>query len=613
MNTESHLLRVAAARADFLENGRDGAAGMPKVVSASWERSQAAGVDAFSPASDFSEDFDTASLLVRCARPVLERLGSDTADMPLVIGLTDVKARLVQRIDSSPSVARLLDRVEFAPGFNYAESRMGTNGVGTVLEAGEAVSIVGPDHFTEHLQPFACTGAPVIDPVTGRVEGVLDISCLTPSWSPLMHMLVKSAAEDIGRNMLLDRSQSQQAIFDNYLRVVARGPRNAVFAFGESIFMANPQAQRQFDPADQQLIRDHATFLMTRRSRANDTIMLGDGRMVQVRGTRILVGAEVAGMVVIAEPTASRQLDSAVQFTEQILPQVAVATSQTSQIAGSLSSPPDSIAGGHTPAWTKACVELRTALSNGATTVVVGETGTGKFTLIAEIFQTLHPTGRSVSVDADQITGAAGRGNLTSLLSDIEGNTLLIVRNIDCADTEAVEQLEELFAFSRADHPACLMATLSDTSLDSDLPFHALLKHFQTAITLPPLRCRTEDLPAITAAVLREIAPQRRVRLSPEAQRLVQRYSWPRNISQLRDALTYALRKRPVGEIQAEDLPAYCHTAPRHTLSPLERAERDAIVAALQEYEGNKLVAANHLGMSRSSLYRKLKVYGISL
>jgi transcriptional regulator of acetoin/glycerol metabolism len=47
-------------------------------------------------------------------------------------------------------------------------------------------------------------------------------------------------------------------------------------------------------------------------------------------------------------------------------------------------------------------------------------------------------------------------------------------------------------------------------------------------------------------------------------------------------------------------------------LSPLATAERDAIVAALREHHGNRVVAASHLGMSRSSLYRKLRTYNIT-
>lgn len=613
-NTENRLLRVAAARADFLESGRAGAAGVPEVLAASWERSQAAGVDIAQPHTDYDEEYDAGSLLMRCARPVLQQLGNDTAELPLVIALTDHRARLVHRIDSSSAVGRLLDRVHFAPGFSYAESAMGTNGVGTVLEAGQPVSVVGPEHFTENLQAFACTGAPILDPVTGRVGGVLDISSLTHAWSPLMHTLVKSAAKDISRNLLLDRSQSQQAIFDTYLRVVARTSGQAVFAFGESVFTANAQAQAMFDGQEQQILRDHATFLTRRRGRASDTVMLPDGRMVHVRGTRILADSEVAGMVVIAEVVTDRQEATSSGFAERVLPQVAVATPQTSRIAGDLHRPHDAIAGGSSPAWVRACNELREALEYERPAVVMGETGTGKFTLVAEIFHASYPGGRSVSIDAGQLTGEGAPTDVDSLLSPQGEPTLLIVRNLDEASTDGVEQLDGIFAaVTRQQGPTWFVATLSDSSLDSDLPFHTLLGHFDVAITVPPLRCRTEDLPGITSSVLREIAPSRRVRLSPEAHRVVARYSWPRNVAQLREALVHALRQRPVGEIQKEDLPGYCHTACRRTLTPLETAERDAIVAALQKHDGNKVAAAENLGMSRSSLYRKLKAYEITV
>ncbi|GAA3143969.1 hypothetical protein GCM10020255_021490 [Rhodococcus baikonurensis] len=77
-------------------------------------------------------------------------------------------------------------------------------------------------------------------------------------------------------------------------------------------------------------------------------------------------------------------------------------------------------------------------------------------------------------------------------------------------------------------------------------------------------------------------------------------------------ALISALRKRPVGEIQAEDLPSSCRTISPRTLTTLEAAERDAIANALSEYGGNRVKAATALGMSRSSLYRKLKSYAIA-
>lgn len=613
-NSPARMLRVAAARADFLEYGGSGAAGVSDVVAASWERSQAAGVDVSHPNSAFAGDVDAASLLIRSARPVLQQLEADTADMPLVIALTDNKARVVQRIDSSAAVARLLDRVDLAPGFDYSESTMGTNGIGTVFEAGQPISVVGPEHFSENLHLFACTGAPVIDPVTGRVEGVLDISTLSQAWSPLMHTLVKSAAKDIGRNLLLDRGQSQQAIFDTYMKATVRSSRQAVFAFGDSVFMANPAAQQLFDGDEQRILREHATFLMARKDRASDTLALPGGeRLVHIRGTRILAGSEVAGMVVIAELVAVPQPASPGDFCEQRLPQIAIATPHTSQLADGLSRSRESMAGGRSPAWVRGCTELRAALEQATPALVVGESGVGKFTMVAELFHAVYPGARSISVDATQLGVEGSSSDLVTLLGNPEEPTLHIIRDIDQASTDGVEWLEKYFtAVEALDGPVWVVATGSDSAAAADLPFRELLHHFEVSITLPPLRCRTDDLPAITSALLRGVAPDRRVRLSPGSQRLIARYSWPRNISQLREALVHAVRRRPVGEIQESDLPGYCQTASRHALTPLEAAERDAIVAALRDTGGNRVAAAAHLGMSRSSLYRKVKTYGIT-
>jgi transcriptional regulator of acetoin/glycerol metabolism len=539
--------------------------------------------------------------------------------MNLAIALTDSRARVIQRVDVSPAVGRLLDRIYFAPGFDYAEGTMGTNGVGTVLEAGQPISIVGPEHFTENLQPFACTGAPVIDPLTGRLEGILDVSTLSQSWSPLMHTLVKSAAKDIARNLLMDRSQAQQALFDTYLRTDARSTKHAVFAFTESIFIANAAAQALFNPGEQQAIRQHSTFIMGRRDRVSDTVTLASGLLVQVRGTRIVAGGDTAGLVVIAELLTNRLSEGLAAspsagsgFHERVLPQVAVANAQTRLLVSDLRRGREPIAGGTSPAWIRACDAVREALGSKTPTIVLGETGTGKFTLVTELFHADHPGGRSIAVDARQLDNG-GDSDIHALIDRCREETLFVVRNIDQAGTEAVEHLDQFFASVAASSaPVSFAATLSDSSLDSDLPFHTLLSHFHAAVTIPPLRCRTEDLGHVVAGIVREVAPSRRVRLSPEAERTIARYSWPRNVLQLREALAHALRMRPVGEIQQRDLPSYCYTNSRKSLTPLETAERDAIIAALKEHEGNRVAAAQHVGMSRSSLYRKIKAYGIT-
>lgn len=601
---DNPLLRAAADRMAFLEFGRPSVAGVSDLVVASWERSRDAGVDVIRPISTFTDAVDTDSLLARAARPVLEQLGDDTsaAHLPLAIGLTDRKVRVVQRIDSSSTGTRLFDRVQYAPGFDFSEAAVGTNGAGTVFESGQAASIVGPEHYSESLENFAACGAPILDPVTGRVEGVVAIATLTQAWNPVMHVLVKNAAKEISRNLLLDRSQTQQAVFDAYLRVTARSNRAAVFAFGTALLIASPAAQQMFDAAEQQVLRDHATFLLAGRERASDTVVLpGSQRVVRIRGTRVFAGAQVAGTLMIAEPVRSGRAGAAGQS-----PVPAVLPVEVPTLFGS----PQSLASGRSPAWVRACGELRDALENLMPVLLVGEAGVGKFTLATQLFQSVHPGGRIVTVDAGR---HANDGKDGPLPNDSGQPTLYIARNVDQADAEDIGALDRYFAVVESvDAPSWRVATVSHDPDGSAPALGALLGHFDAAITVPPLRYRTDDLPGIAAALLRGIAGERRVRLGPAAHRLIGRYSWPGNIAELRDALEHALRKRQVGELTDTDLPGYCQSVSRRALTQLEVIERDAIVTALRQANGSRVAAAAQLGMSRSSLYRKLKTYGIT-
>ena len=283
MDTANRRLRVAAARVGFLTSGSSDGSDVTDVVAASWQRSLRAGVDATSAEAVFHADLDTSSRLMRCSMPIIDRLSAETADIPLSIALTDGKARVLTRVDTSTTIGMLLDNVSFAAGFDYAEGGIGTNGVGTVFESGQPIQIVGPEHFHDRLQPFACSGAPIRDPLSGRIEGVLDISCLTEHSSPLMHSLVRSAALEIERNLLVDRSHCQQALFESFMRVDSRS-RGAVLAVGSSVLIANAMAQSLLTAAEQAHVQEFARYVMGRQGRTVDQIELSSGKVLKIRG-----------------------------------------------------------------------------------------------------------------------------------------------------------------------------------------------------------------------------------------------------------------------------------------------------------------------------------------
>jgi sigma-54 dependent transcriptional regulator, acetoin dehydrogenase operon transcriptional activator AcoR len=571
--------RLASARAELLERPDVDLHDVPARVAASWRRSVASGVHPTTVISEYYPDLDFDSRLVRCARPVIEQLVEQIGEVPTCVALTDQQARLLVRADSTSSMGRIADAVHFAQGFDYAEGAVGTNGVGTVLEAGESVHIVGGEHFAECLQPYACAGAPVRDPYTGRLEGVLDISCLAEHSSPIMHSLVRTAAARIERGLLADRNQLQQALFDVYTRVDARS-KLAVLAVGERTVMANSPMQGLLEPGDLAALQEYARFVMLRRSTVDDVVDLPSGSHVRMRGSTVTVGGAVAGMVGVVTLLAE--------------------VSTPSRPAGgrrSIARPESGC-----PAWRAAWVTADEALRADDAVLVIGEPGTGRFTLLSHVYRQAGK-GRVVAVEAAEVE--SGAEDVVARIRREPSTVLVVLRDIDRLSEAAAAR--PLAVIGDQDSRPLIAATAAGPA-DGEL-----LTLFQTSVTVPPLRNRASDLPALVDALLAELAPQRRVGPSREAQRLLQRYGWPGNLRQLREALEFALRRRPVGRIEVADLPAFCQSSPRVALRPVDEVERDAIVTALRDARGNRVAAAAALGLARSSLYRKIRQYGITV
>lgn len=570
---------LASARARLLDRPDAELPGIPGHVAASWRRSLARGVDPGVVANRYHPDLDTDSRLVRCARPVIEQLAEQTAGAPVCVVLTDDHARLLVRLDTTAAIGRAADDNYFAEGFGYDEGAVGTNGVGTVLEAGGSVHVVGAEHFIEPLQPYACVGAPVRDPLTGRIEGVLDVSCRAEHYSPILHSVVTSAAARIQDALLHDRDTGQQAVFDLYTKVDARS-RRAVLAVGRRTVLVNTELQTLLGADDLAAMQDHARFRMLRGPAVDDRLDLPSGVRVRMRGTAVTVGSSVAGLVAVVSVlreaggvTVSRAVPDHRPVPE-----------------------PASTSPGWRAAWTGAAEALRA----GAPLLVVGEAGSGRRRLLADLDRALHGPGHVIEVGpADEDPAARIRRSGQA--------PLVVLRDVDWWDGVPSGMPGALRA-SRAR----LAATVADGARCGPA-VTAILTGFRHSVTVPPLRNRSGDLPSLVNDVLADLAPGRDATLSAAAVRALTRHAWPGNVQELRDALETALRRRPVGVLEVSDLPESCQSEPRGALRPVELAERDTIVVALRESEGNRAAAAAALGVARSTLYLKIARYGITV
>jgi transcriptional regulator of acetoin/glycerol metabolism len=148
--------------------------------------------------------------------------------------------------------------------------------------------------------------------------------------------------------------------------------------------------------------------------------------------------------------------------------------------------------------------------------------------------------------------------------------------------------------------------------MSADLP-GGLQEVFPGAVHLPPLRERLQDLEEIVRHVLLRLGGGRNLRCSSDTMRILVRGRWTRNVTELLEVLTVAVRNCGNGEIRPEHVPAQCRAVGRRMLTPLESLERDALIDALAQAGGDKMRAATHLGLSRATIYRKIKRYGIDL
>jgi DNA-binding NtrC family response regulator len=143
-------------------------------------------------------------------------------------------------------------------------------------------------------------------------------------------------------------------------------------------------------------------------------------------------------------------------------------------------------------------------------------------------------------------------------------------------------------------------------------------------IHLPPLRERRRDIPLLTQAFMKELARENEKsvkEITSEAMEALQDYHWPGNVRELRTAVEHAVVLCRSEKITLRDLPANVRGgaagagpggARRLVVQgdlTVKEAEKQLIILALKECDGNRTAAAKKLGMSRRSLHRKLHTY----
>lgn len=191
--------RLMSAVYDATMAGQRAPARPREVIGESWRRMMATGMHNQGPdqapvvETGALEELRRASGLVEVLDEISHGLESLVADGDNILVVADSRGRVLWR-SGSPAVLGNADRLGFVEGANWGEGAVGTNAIGTALVSQRAVQVFSAEHFLRSHHPWTCAGAPIRDPRTGHVIGVVDVSGPAATVHPTTVALVAAVA-----------------------------------------------------------------------------------------------------------------------------------------------------------------------------------------------------------------------------------------------------------------------------------------------------------------------------------------------------------------------------------------------------------------------------------
>ncbi len=568
------------------------------------------------------------------AAPVMEMLFGQIEGTQSMVVLCDSAGTIIHSIGDDDFLSRAA-KVALQPGVNWSEPTKGTNAVGTALIE-ELPTLVHADEHYLHANHFlTCSAAPIFDP-RGNVLGVLDVSGDHRSYHAHTMALVTLSARMIENQWLGDdhrhalrlhfhrRPEFIGTLMEGILAVAPDG----------RVLGANRGAQEQLG------LSGVAVRMQTLQSLFGTTVgaLVDHFRAPTVqpwvvrsqRGQAFHLRAQFSG------PPWSRGLDMGASAVPSA-PQQALSAPLPQALPaprgpGQAMLPASGLAALHSGdvQMTAVLNELQRVRDHGVPVVLLGETGTGKDVLARALH---HDSPRAVAHFVAVPCAAVSATELETAVQRAEGGTLYLdgVGELPPAlQAQLLHRLDEpAFGLICASSQA-LRAGAGPGDLREDL-FHRLQG---LTVTLPPLRQRG-DLPEMAQRMLDNLAHPRLMQLTAATLAQLAAGLWPGNLRQLQRVLrTAALLAEPGNRIEPRHLPADAVAGPvvvpgagpavvpvaapvdaptapaflhRAQTETLQQTERRAMEQALHACGGNVSQAARRLGVSRNTLYRRLR------
>ncbi|SHK67960.1 regulatory protein, Fis family [Pseudonocardia thermophila] len=550
-----------------------GRLGVRTEIERSWRRCVGAQVPVVPERIEYHK-LDDVPMLRDAALPVLQRVKDSFADVPVALVLSDVNGVIVARHVDVRRQREIMDRASAAEGFDYSESSVGTNGLGTVLVERRPMLVRGPEHYNVRLETLTCAGAPIVEPYTGRLVGAFSLACEVHEVHPLMLVMAADIARQIEERLLDMAGERHRRLVHAYLAVDRTGA--GAFVVDADTVLANRRALAHTGPELHPLLwrflSEHGPSSPTRMQ-----VPLPDGPHAALVEP-IRDSGRTAYLVQLLGRRSAR-------CDEPVEPPRSPARRAPVRVPLHVDEDVDR--------------ELEAALHHGELIAVVGAGGTGKLHTALAVLRRLgaeDPVVVEPHLDPDWFATAreaagSGRG--------------LVLRRVHESPSPSLSQVQALVATGA---PMVLTADL-DAASDDVL---ATVRRVATTVTLPGLAQKPEHLPTLVQAILRELPePESATRFAPQVWDRLMAWRWPGNVAELRNTVVQLARRARGGTVELTDLPDLLRIA-RGSHGLLECAEREAVADALRAAGGNRSRAAAALGIGRNTLYRKMRAFGLT-
>jgi DNA-binding CsgD family transcriptional regulator len=281
---------------DRLAEGPRGRRRVSDAILQSWRRSADAGLVPHEIRAPYDPDVDADGRLRWAAAPGMAAVSGDLAGVEVALLLADGRGHVIERW-APACTASALDRLGAAEGFVCNEGVVGTNSIGGALRTGGTSVVLGLEHFADGLTAAFCASGAVTDPQTGRLLGVVNVTCTGRVYSAVMPALIGRIVHETQQRLIDDSGETASVLHAAFLQTRRRAKGPIAVLDGRRMFV-NSAGALIVDAADRAVLWDWAEPLLgTPSARAASVIVLASGAQT-VRCEAVYDGNVTAGAVV---------------------------------------------------------------------------------------------------------------------------------------------------------------------------------------------------------------------------------------------------------------------------------------------------------------------------